>query len=205
MPYRCDGGGGQPIWRISGAVGAVRTNLVFDGDRVRAEQLTVAATVGRFATPRLGLSLTLGGLVAGSIDDRRLGPGGSGSLGITWLARRERSHRRTPFVLVTGSFAGVVAGSTTDDGDATYVALDARVGIAVGKTFFQKLTLYGGARVFGGPVWWRRLGAGVIGSDAYHVTVGAGVTYRIPGVLDLGVEAMPLGEQSAVASVTVHL
>jgi hypothetical protein len=188
MPYRCDGDARQPVWRVSGAISAVRTTLVFDDVRVRTEQVTAAASAGRFGNPRLGATLTVGGLLAGRIEGRSLGPGVLASLSGSWLVRRERRWRPGPFVLLTGSFAAVRAAGAADDGDASYTALDARAGVAIG-----------------GPVWWRREGAGVTGSDRWHVTVGLGITFRIPGVLDLGAEAMPLGEQSATASATFHL
>jgi hypothetical protein len=205
LPYRCDGDGGQPIWRVSGVVGAVRTRLVFDDVEVEARQLTIGASAGRFATPRFGVTLSVGALVAGTIDGRDLGPGAQAAVGVSWLARREQKRKPWPFVLLTGTFAGVHADAEADDGDASYTALDGRIGVAAGKTFRKgKLTAYATARAFGGPVWWRQGGEAVTGSDAYHVTVGAGLTYRVPGVLDVGAELMPLGEQSATASVTFH-
>jgi hypothetical protein len=204
MPYRCDGDARQPVWRVSGAISAVRTTLVFDDVRVRTEQVTAAASAGRFGNPRLGATLTVGGLLAGRIEGRSLGPGVLASLSGSWLVRRERRWRPGPFVLLTGSFAAVRAAGAADDGDASYTALDARAGVAIGRTR-GRWTGYAAARGFGGPVWWRREGAGVTGSDRWHVTVGLGITFRIPGVLDLGAEAMPLGEQSATASATFHL
>lgn len=197
MPYRCDGDARQPVWRVSAATGVVRTTLVFDDVRVRTETLTAAASAGRFADPRLGVTLSLGGLLAGRVDGRAVGPGVIGSLSGSWLIRRERRWRPGPFVLLGGSFAGVHAG-------ADYRALDARAGVAVGRSR-GRWTGYAAARGFAGPVWWRRDGETVTGSDRWHFTVGLGGTFRIPGVLDLGLEVMPLGEQNAIASVTFHL
>jgi hypothetical protein len=64
--------------------------------------------------------------------------------------------------------------------------------------------VYAAARVFGGPVWWYRNGGGVVGTDQWHFTIGAGTTIRLPHRLDLSLEAMPLGEQSAAAAITAH-
>jgi hypothetical protein len=183
----------------------VSTDIMFDGDPVRVEQVTVGATAGWFPTWRRGLSASIGALVAGRVEGRALGPGLQVAFGGATLVRRERKRRPWPFVLLTGSLAGVIARGEADDGAHRYAALDARIGVAVGKSFVKgKYSAYLAVRGFGGPVFWRRLGEETSGGDRYHVTAGAGATYRIPGVLDIGVEAMPLGERSATASVTFH-
>jgi hypothetical protein len=74
----------------------------------------------------------------------------------------------------------------------------------VGKTF-GAFTPYAAARGFGGPVGWTLGGDEATGSDAHHYTVGAGLNVRPGKRLDLSVEAMPLGEQSATASATLAL
>lgn len=181
------------MWRASAALSGTRTTLVFDGARVPLETVSIAASAGRFATPRLGATLAVAALVDGAVDGVDLGPGAGASLGASWLARLEDRRGAGPFVLVTATLAAVRAG---DD----YAAVDARAGVSVGKTFARRVTVYGAARAFGGPVWWQD----ATGSDRHHVTAGAGATFRIPGVVDLAVEAMPLGEQSATAAVTLH-
>lgn len=194
------------MWRVSGAFGAVRTTLLLGAARVAAEQVTVGASVGRFVDPRRGWTLSLGALVAGRIEGRPLGPGVQAAVAGSWLVRRERRRSAWPFVLLTGSLAGVVASGEASDGDARYAAVDLRLGGAAGRSLAGgRLTVYGAARVFGGPVSWRRDGERVVGGDRWHVTAGAGLTVRIPGVADLGLEALPLGEQGATVSVTAHL
>jgi hypothetical protein len=64
---------------------------------------------------------------------------------------------------------------------------------------------YLSARGFGGPVFWTLAGEGVSGSDRYHVALGAGVIVRLPNQVDVTLEAMPLGEQSAAVGMTLHL
>ena len=74
----------------------------------------------------------------------------------------------------------------------------------VGKTF-GVFTPYAAARAFGGPVGWTLAGEEATGSDAHHYTVGAGLTARPGRRLDLSLEVMPLGEQSATAAATFAL
>jgi len=84
------------------------------------------------------------------------------------------------------------------------MACRGRGGVIVGKTFAKRIVPYAAARVFGGPVYWFRDGASATGSDRYHVTAGLGVIARLPKRLDVTLELMPLGEQSATAGVTWH-
>lgn len=126
MPYECDGDARQPVWRVSAATGVMRTTLRLDGMDLRAEQVTAAASAGWFVNPRLGASLSLGGLVAGRIDGESIGPGIIGSLSGSWLVRRERRWRPGPFVLLGASFAAASAEG--------YRAFDGRLGAAVGRT-----------------------------------------------------------------------
>ena len=91
----------------------------------------------------------------------------------------------------------MTADAKSDDGENhKWSATDLRAGIMVGKTFADRLVPFLAARAFAGPVNWHLGGEDVTGSDVYHYTVGAGFTFRMPGVLDAFAEAMPIGAQS---------
>jgi len=80
---------------------------------------------------------------------------------------------------------------------------DARLAAMIGKSFGPVVPFLG-ARAFGGPVSWRLAGQSVMGGDAHHYAVGAGLSVRLPARLELFAEAMPLGERSATAGVSVR-
>jgi hypothetical protein len=125
-----------------------------------------------------------------------VGAGFLGSLTATYLPLFESERR--PFLLTTLT-AGYARTSAVSDDNMRYrwSAGDLRLGVMLGKTFFDRLIPFATARLFGGPVSWKLGGEDVVGSDIYHYTVGLGTTYRIPGKLDIFVEALGLGEQSA--------
>jgi len=179
------------------------TTIVFDGAHVPVRELAVVASVGHFAKPRLGWTVSAGGLVGGSIEGRDLGSGATISGGLSWLPLYEGEHR--PFVGLSATVGTSLAWATADDGARhVWSPWDLRGGAMVGKTIHH-VVAYAAARGFGGPVFWHRGGDGVVGGDRWHVTLGAGVIARLPHHFDLSIEAMPLGEQSATGGVTLHL
>ena len=164
---------------------------------------TVMAQAAYQASPRIIVALGLGAVVDGTIAEGDIGPGPAGSASVSWLALLETERR--PFALVGLSLAASRATAVSDDGeDHTLTAADARIGAMVGKTF-GVFTPYAAARAFGGPVGWTLAGEEATGSDAHHYTVGAGLTARPGRRLDLSLEVMPLGEQSATAAATLAL
>ena len=93
------------------------------------------------------------------------------------------------------SGAGSVALSTMRAAETNYVGIDFRVGLAAGWTFFERLTPYAVVRAFGGPVFY----GSELGTDAYHVQLGAGLVVGLPFGFDLSAEIVPLGEQRVTA------
>ena len=172
--------------------------------RVPVEQFATTATVGKFPTPRLGWSVTAGGVVGGQIDGRDVSGGATLVGTLSLLPVYERPNR--PFVALTASVGTSYVRAMADDAMShSWWAFDARVGVTVGKTFADRFVPYATARGFGGPVSWRLAGQDVTGGDRYHVTVGAGLIVRLPRSLDVTAEGMPLGEKSAALGVTLHL
>jgi len=204
LPAECDGST-PPTWQVTGALSGFSTQIEFDSaTRLSVEQLAATATVGNFASPRLGWSATAGGVVAGRIEGRDVTGGATVAGTLSWLPVYERAVR--PFVAVTATLgSSYVRARADDEMQHTWWAFDLRGGVTVGKTFAGRWVPYVSARSFGGPVFWHHAGAGVTGSDRYHVTLGAGLIVRLPRSMDVTLEAMPLGEQSAALGVTVHL
>jgi hypothetical protein len=76
-------------------------------------------------------------------------------------------------------------------------AIDARVGLIVGKTFWDVLSPYAAARFFGGPIFWRFRGEDVIGGDERHIQLALGLSSSLPAGIDLFAELAPFGERAA--------
>ena len=202
LPGQCDGSE-PPTWQVSGTVSGFSTDIVFNGTRVAVQQLATTASVGNFPSPRLGWSITAGGVLGGKIGDADISSGATASGTVSWLPVYERPSR--PFVAVTASLGVGFARAPVDQMAHSWWAFDARGGVVIGKTLADHWVPYLAARAFGGPVFWRIAGADVTGSDRFHVTVGAGLTVRLPRSLDLTAEGMPLGERSAALGITLHL
>jgi hypothetical protein len=139
----------------------------------------------------------VGGRASAGGVDHDVAPGVAASLTGSWLALYEGEAR--PFVLLALTLSGSTTTTTLASGGGAaqrLTAFDARLSVLAGKTFLERVTPYAAARVFGGPVWWTLDGAGVTGGDQHHYALGAGVTVRLPGALDVFVEGMALGERS---------
>jgi hypothetical protein len=73
--------------------------------------------------------------------------------------------------------------------------------LAAGYTFLDALSPYAVVRVFGGPVFWHYQESSVIGTDLYHVQLGAGLAWRIKGKVDLFMKGVPLGERAITGGI----
>jgi hypothetical protein len=192
------------VWQVTASLSAFSTQIEFDGARVDVEQAAATASLGSFASPRLGWSASVGGILAGRIDGRDVQGGATAGGSLSWLPIFESARR--PFVALTASASAAFASATGDDEERhSWWALDLRGSVTVGKTVAGRWVPYVSARTFAGPVFWTRAGERVTGSDRYHVTLGAGLIVRLPSGVDVTAEAMPLGEQSAALGMTLHL
>ncbi|EYF00899.1 hypothetical protein [Chondromyces apiculatus] len=131
-----------------------------------------------------------------------------------WLATVGGSYRvfqgegAAPFVLLTASFGASGAptqerGASTRTDTERYLAIDARLGALAGWTFFDTLTPYLAARVFGGPIFWRFQGRDITGTDRYHYQLALGTTVLLPGGFNVSAEGIPLGERGLSVGVGV--
>jgi hypothetical protein len=80
---------------------------------------------------------------------------------------------------------------------ASLYAVDARLGLLVGKTFWDVLSPYAGVRVFGGPMFWTFQGKDIIGGDPRHIQLAVGLSSSLPSGVDLFAEIAPFGERAA--------
>ncbi len=173
----------------------MRTTILTDPEKLGLEQLAVTANVDFHFGRRHTLTLGAGSVITGtiSLSDRvyHLGPGGTTSLGYSYLAVLPKGA--IPFVMVSGSLSATI--SAADLG--TYYAFDVRAAGTVGWVLWKRFSPYVTVRAFGGPVFWREL----TGGDAYHFQIGAGFVLGLPKGFDLSAECVPLGEQSVSASI----
>src|SRR5436190_22495802 len=134
------------------------TTIVFDGARVSVRELAAVASVGHFAKPRLGWTVSAGGITGGSIEGRDLVGGATLSGGLSWLPVYEAE--RHPFVGLSATIGTSLAWAIADDGDRhVWSPWDLRGGVMTGKTIHH-VVVYAAARAFGGPVFWHRGGDG---------------------------------------------
>lgn len=147
------------------------------------------------ATPSLTWQVAAGALLAGRLTPsdgpHTTGAGGLVSGGLSWSLLENKGF--VPFVML--SFSASASLMPTYAG--LYSGIDVRAAVAAGYTFFERLTPYLTARAFGGPVFWRKQ----VGTDLYHVQLGAGVVLGLPAGFDLSVEVIPLGEQRVFGGV----
>lgn len=126
-----------------------------------------------------------------------------------WLAMVAGSWRvvdgggRVPFVLLTASLGGSGARTRAIGAAETesYLAFDARLGVAAGWTLFDALSPYLAARAFGGPILWRFRGEDRAGTDRYHYQLALGASALLPGGFNVSAEGVPLGERGATVGV----
>ena len=80
--------------------------------------------------------------------------------------------------------------------DSTFFyAVDLRVRLTVGKTFFDTLSPYAAVAAFGGPVFWNYRGSVTLGTDRNHYAIALGAVVSLPRGLDTFAEVAPLGER----------
>jgi hypothetical protein len=140
------------------------------------------------------LGATLGGSLQAYGQSFELAPGPLAAIAASYRAVDEKEV--APFVLFTASLGASLG--WTRPGLESILAFDGRIGVAAGKTIAHVATPYLLARAFGLPVLWRNQGASVVGNDAYHYQLGAGLAVRIQS-FDLLVEGAALGERAIVA------
>lgn len=191
----------RPRWSV-GVAGAYTWTALRFSAAVRGEQsrLSTVVAAAYAPTPRLRLQASLGAGLSGELrmpnGEHRFQPGPTAAVGVGYSVLRG-----VPFLAFTAVLSAVTARTqdVTREQIARYTALDLRLGAAFGATFFDALSAYALARVFGGPVFWRYAGAAVTGTDTSHFQLGVGLAYRIAERVDVFAEGVPLGERALTA------
>ena len=184
------------------------TDLAFHaGPDVAIARDAVVVTGDKRLTRKSSVQIGAGGAPSGSMTTS----GSSHSIGPGWLLFGSLTYRildgqkLAPFVLASFSF-GASAARTVDDRDRTrsahLYAIDFRAGLTVGKTFWDVVSPYVAARVFGGPVLWKFEGNAVLGTDKYHYQPAVGAVLSL-GPADVFAEWAFLGERALGAGVGV--
>lgn len=197
-----------PKYHIGAAFGVFGSDLTFGG-RVGELGLERRAVLGTFeirATEKMTFQLSAGPALPGHLtrdtgdpngpERIDLRPGGLAGFAVSW--RVSDGAGSAPFVLMSMTVAGSVASTNRPKvmETAPFVAIDARFGLTVGKTFFDRLSPYAGARVFGGPVIWKYDHSAQGGTDVRHYQLALGLLTAMPHMLDLFAEVAPLGERA---------
>jgi hypothetical protein len=191
-------------WHVGVSGSYASTAIRFDDDlRFDQTRNALLATVGYAPKRDLTLELGAGSLVDGSFE--RAGatydfaPGFLLMVGGSYRLLQQDGTR--PFVLLGGQLAYVMSHTKEYAGDESvpYHAVDLRMGPIVGWTFFDMLSPYVIARVFGGPVFWRYQDEAIVGGDVHHYQLGAGIALLIAERVNLYAEGVPLGEQALAA------
>jgi hypothetical protein len=160
---------------------------------------------------RVSLTIGAGSLVLGHITwahgSRALGPGWLGSFSASFRVVDEK--RIVPYVLLAASTSAtgtVTRQRPTDEPGArgTYIGVDFRFGVTLGKTFARVFSPYIAARVFGGPVIWHERGTTMVGTDIYHFQPAIGAAFLLPAHLDLFVEGQPYFERGVSGGIGIR-
>lgn len=195
-------------WRAGATFGVFGSDLTFGkaASDVAIERRAISASldyrlsVGN--TISLGGGAGLGGRLVIKNDRYEINPG--------WLVTASYSRillqgrGAAPFILASLSAGGsgastrpLLSGRAADSSSSVSLyAFDIRLGVTVGKTFWNVLSPYVAARAFGGPVLWNINGQAESGTDQRHFQVAVGMVSSLPRGFDLFAEVAPGGERA---------
>jgi hypothetical protein len=194
----------RPKFRVGVSGLFTWTDIHFnDGVQTAESRGGILASLSYFASSHVSLQVGLGATLGGQITTNGGGtaffsPGLAADLGVSW--RVLDGHEARPFVVVTGL---VSFEATHTTGNVAYDALDFRLGAVVGWTIAGVVSPFLAARGFGGPIYWRDANGSVVGTDANHYQLGAGVAALVAKRVDLFAEGVPLGERALSGGVGI--
>jgi len=145
-----------------------------------------------------GAGAGIGGMIVAGDARYKVNPGWM--ITGTWSRRLVDGTGNKPFFLI-GLALGASGASTRRElvmtqESASLYALDVRVAVTVGKTFWSALSPYASVRAFGGPVFWSHAGKSIWGGDTRHYQIALGMAAALPRGFDLFVDGAPLGERA---------
>jgi len=195
-------------WHVGVSGSWSKTAIRFSPDlRLDQTRGTALAILGYSPRPNVTLEYGAGSLVDGTFEragvEYDFSPGLLLLLGGSYRLLANEGAR--PFVLLGGQLAYVTS-RTAEQGapgaeSVAYHAFDFRVGPVVGWTFWNTLTPYVLARVFGGPVFWSYEGQAEVGGDVHHYQLGAGLSLLVARRVTAFAEGVPLGERTFAGGV----
>jgi hypothetical protein len=155
------------------------------------------------------LEFGAGSLLAGFLDTAvgraTFQPGVLADVSLSHLVLASNGYAK-PFILTSFALAGVWS-RTTGAVSADYLAFDFSFDVATGivlKVGRQAISPFLAGRVFGGPVFWTYQNQNVIGSDAYHYSLGPGLAFSFEhSRVGLSFGGSVFGEKNAKAGVSV--
>lgn len=177
----------------------MRTQLRFGSARFELTEQAATAFAGYSTASGTSVRATLGALLDGRLEGATahdIGPGFAGGLGVS----RQWTFGDGDWFVTGSAGVSVAVASTHEAGaasDPRFLAVDARGGAIVGRTFSRIWRPYVLARGFGGPVWWTVDAMDTTGTDTRHFQLGAGLSVATSFGLTIVLDVSALGEQAA--------
>ncbi len=212
-PTGCEGGNKSDdeaprLWTATVSLALAGADVRFDDDNYDLQQYAATAALGRRFADRTTVRFAAGSVVVGGLSGEgreylvKPGPLLSASVAYRFLGPPEN----LPFITLSLSFGASFA-RTAEHGvlggeEQSLTATDGRFGLLFGKTFGNAFSPYVGARVFGGPIFWRRMGEDRIGSDREHYALAAGMSFSTRRGFGLLIDLAFLGEASLTLAIS---
>jgi hypothetical protein len=200
-----------PKFRFALGLGQSSTTITFDGDRYDVQRTLALVSAERQLGERLTLQASFAVIPNGLIVSHRdrtaryeTSFGGTGGIGVSYRVLDE--DLAAPFVVLGANLGylqqnlkGLSAAAT----GSSLSAFDLRLSLVFGKTFWDRLSVYGVGRVFGGPV--AAAFTDARGTDIYKYQVGIGTSLRLGARLDFFGEGIFVGERYITAGLGLRL
>lgn len=209
--FRCTEGdadaGAPPRFRTGANYTFSSTRISFSNDKkADVDRQLVASALEYRVSEMWTLQFATGLLLSGSMrfpgSRHAFVSGLSLAFGASYRLVEEKGA--LPFVGLTATL-GYANAKTQESFSPSvgYNAFDLRMGALVGKSIADVITVYGAARLFGGPIFWKLAGDTVTGTDVYKYQLGAGASLVLGKRVDVFVEGIALGERMISAGLGV--